>query len=132
MDFLRVLVATLAAYAAGAAYYMTLSKPWLAATGLPLGPDGRPVGGDNGVKPFVIGFICTLLVAGMMRHVFAMSGLDTPVEGIMGGFGAGAFLITPWLVLCYGYSMRSTMLKVIDGGYAIIGCTIIGLVLTLF
>ena len=68
----------------------------------------------------------------MMRHVFAMSGLDTPVEGIMGGFGAGAFLITPWLVLCYGYSMRSTMLKVIDGGYAIIGCTIIGLVLTLF
>ena len=132
MDFLRVLVATLAAYAAGAAYYMTLSKPWLAATGLSLGPDGRPVGGDNGVKPFVIGFICTLLVAGMLRHVFAMSGLDTPVEGIMGGFGAGAFLITPWLVLCYGYAMRSTLLKVIDGGYAIIGCTIIGLVLTLF
>lgn len=131
MGFLDVIVATVVAYVLGAAYYMALSKPWLAATGLPLGPNGRPVGGNNGAKPFVVGFICTLLVAGMMRHMLAMSGLDTPLEGIMGGFGVGAFFITPWLVLCYGYSMRKTALAVIDGGYAIIGCTAIGLVLTL-
>ena len=86
-----MLAATVGGYALGAVYYMTLSKPWLAATGLPLGPDGRPVGGDNGVRPFIIGFICTLLVAGMMRHIFTMSALDTPIEGIMGGFGIGAF-----------------------------------------
>lgn len=132
MGFLQVLAATVGGYALGAAYYMTLSRPWLAATGLPLGPNGRPVGGDNGVRPFIIGFICTLLVAGMMRHIFAMSALDTPIEGIMGGFGIGAFLITPWLVLCYGYSMRKTALMVIDGGYAILGCTVMGLILTLF
>ena len=131
MGFLDVIVATVVAYVLGAGYYMGLSKRWLTATGLPLGPNGRPVGGNNGVKPFVIGFICTLLVAGMMRYMFAMSGLDTPLEGLMGGFGVGAFFITPWLVLCYGYSMRKTALAVIDGGYAIIGCTAIGLVLTL-
>ena len=132
MDFLQVLAATVGGYAIGAVYYMTLSKPWLAATGLPLGPNGRPVGGDNGARPFVIGFLCTLLVAGMMRHMFAMSALDTAIEGVMGGFGIGAFLISPWLVLCYGYSMRKTALMVIDAGYAIIGCTVMGLILTLF
>ena len=132
MDFLQGLAATVGGSAIGAGYYMTLSKPWLAATGLPLGPNGRPVGGDNGARPFVIGFLCTLLVAGMMRHMFAMSALDTAIEGVMGGFGIGAFLISPWLVLCYGYSMRKTALMVIDAGYAIIGCTVMGLILTLF
>lgn len=132
MGFLQVLAAAVGGYALGAVYYMALSKPWLAATGLTLGPDGRPVGGNNGARPFIIGFICTLLVAGMMRHVFVMSQLDTPIEGIMGGLGIGAFLITPWLAMCYGYSMRKTALMVIDGGYAILGCTVIGLILTLF
>lgn len=132
MGFLQVLAATVGGYALGAVYYIALSKPWLAATGLPLGADGRPVGGDNGVRPFIIGFICTLLVAGMMRHIFTMSALDTPIEGIMGGFGIGAFLISPWLVLCYGYSMRKTALMVIDAGYAILGSTVMGLILTLF
>lgn len=132
MEFLHVLAATVGGYALGAVYYMTLSKPWLTATGLPLGPDGRPVGGDNGARPFVVGFLCTLLVAGMMRHIFTMSALDTPIEGVMGGFGIGAFLISPWLVLCYGYSMRKTALMVIDAGYAILGCTVMGLILTLF
>jgi hypothetical protein len=41
-------------------------------------------------------------------------------------------LISPWLVLCYGYSMRKTALMIIDAGYAIIGCTVMGLILTLF
>lgn len=131
MGFLDVIVATAVAYVLGAIYYMTLAKRWLAATGLPLGPDGRPIGGDNGAKPFIIGLVCTLVVAGMMRHVFAMSALDTPMEGIMGGFGIGAFLISPWLVLCYTYAMRSNALKIIDAGYAILGCTVMGLMLTL-
>ena len=79
-----------------------------------------------------IGFVCTLLVVGMMRHVFAMAGLDTPLEGLMAGVGFGAFLITPWLVMCYAYSMRSRALMVIDSGYAIIGPTLAGIILTLF
>ena len=67
--------------------------------------------------PMAIGFVCTLVVVGMMRHVFVMSALDTPAEGLMGGFGIGAFLVTPWLVMCYAYSMRSRALMIIDGAY---------------
>jgi hypothetical protein len=32
----------------------------------------------------------------------------------------------------YAYAMRPRALTLIDGGYAVIGCTIIGIVLTLF
>lgn len=131
MEYLAVIAATVAAYAFGAVWYMTLSKPWMAAAGIAMDDKGRPQGGGSPL-PMVIGFFCILLVAGMMRHVFQMAQMDTLSEGLMGGFGLGAFIITPWLAMCYNYGMRSFRLTLIDGAYAIVGCTIIGVVLTLF
>lgn len=130
MGFVSVLVAAAAAYAFGAAWYTALGRVWIDAAGLRRGPDGRPEG--NGPMPFVISALMVIVVAGMMRHVFVMSQLDTPGDGLMGGFGIGAFLVLPWIVTNYAYAMRPRALSLIDGGYAVIGCTIIGLVLTLF
>lgn len=131
MEYLQVLVAAVAAFAFGAVWYITLSKPWIAAAGIPVDASGKPLG-NGSPMPMVIGFVCVLLVAGMMRHIFGMAQMDTVGEGIMGGFGLGAFIITPWLGMCYNYAMRPFRLILIDGAYAIIGCTIIGVVLTLF
>jgi hypothetical protein len=131
MQYLAVLAATIAAYAFGAFWYITLSKPWIADSGIPVDANGKPLG-NGSPMPMVIGFICILLVAGMTRHIFQMAGMDTISEGLMGGFGLGAFIITPWLGMCYNYGMRPFRLILIDGAYAIVGCTIIGVVLTLF
>lgn len=131
MEYLQVLLAAVAAYAFGAVWYITLSKPWIAASGIAVDASGKPQGGGS-VMPMVIGFVCILLVAGMTRHIFGMAQMDTLSEGLMGGFGLGAFIITPWLAMCYNYAMRPVMLIVIDAAYAIAGCTIIGVVLTLF
>jgi hypothetical protein len=130
MGFLSVLVAAAAAYAFGAAWYMALGNAWMDAAGLRKGADGRPEGSSP--MPFVISAVAVVVVAGMMRHVFAMSSLDTLGDGLMGGFGIGAFLVAPWIVTNYAYAMRPRTLTLIDCGYAVIGCTIIGIVLTLF
>jgi Protein of unknown function (DUF1761) len=131
MQYLAVLAATIAAYAFGAVWYIALSKRWVAAAGIPVDANGKPQG-DGNPMPFVIGFVCVLLVAGMTRHIFNMAQMDTVSEGFMGGIGLGAFIITPWLLMCYTYAARPLMLTLIDGAYAIVGCTIIGVVLTLF
>lgn len=131
MQFVSVIAAALASFAFGAVWYGMLSGPWMAASGVKLGPDGRPGNGSSPV-PYVISALAMLLVAGMMRHVFAMAGIDTLVEGIMGGLGIGLFFITPWIALNNGYTMRPFTLTAIDGGYATIGCTIMGIILTLF
>ncbi len=131
MDYLRVIIATIAAYGFGAGWYIWLSKPWMAAAGVPMDSNGRPQGSGSPM-PFVVGFVCVLLVAGMMRHIFNMAQMDTLGEGVMGGFGLGAFIITPWLAMSYNYAMRPFRLSLIDGTYAIVGCTIIGVLLTLF
>lgn len=131
MEVLNVIVAALAAFAFGAVWYMSMSKAWIAAAELPVDASGKPQG-SGGAMPFVVGLVAMLVVAGMMRHILAMSGLTTIGGGIMGGAGIGAFLITPWVAMNYAFGMRKPMLTVIDGVNSIVGCTVMGAVLNAF
>jgi len=81
---------------------------------------------------YIISFIILLVVAGMMRHGLAMSGIEGAGKSALAGFGIGAFMATPWIITNHAYGMKPRMLTLIDGGYATIGCTVIGLVLGLF
>jgi hypothetical protein len=106
---------------------MILSKQWMEAAGVSEGEIDR----KNPV-PFIISFVAAILVAGMMRHAFNQAGIDTPNKGLWAGFGLGAFIATPWIATNYGFAGRPMRLTFIDGTYAIVGCTIMGRVLTLF
>ena len=131
MEILNVIVAALAAFAFGAVWYMSMSKPWIRAAEIPVDASGKPQG-NGSAMPFVVGLVAMLVVAGMMRHVFAMSGLTTVGQGVMGGFGIGAFLITPWVAMNYAFGMRKPALTLIDGVNSVVGCTIMGVVLNAF
>jgi hypothetical protein len=131
MGFIAVIVAALAGFAVGAVWYIALSKHWIAASGIRLGPDGKPDGGGSAM-PFLVSGLAMLVVAGFMRHVFAMSGIDTLGAGLVAGLGVGLFFITPWLAMDYAYAARPAKLTVIDGGYAVIGCAVMGAILGLF
>lgn len=130
MQFVVVIIAAAVAYGFGAFWYIRMSKPWIAAAGIPVDAAGKPQGSGSPM-PFVIGFVAELLVAGMMRHIFAMAQLDSLVEGIMGGFGIGAFLITPWVAMNYAFAARPFRLTMIDGVNSIVGCTLMGIVLAI-
>ncbi|MCE8005547.1 DUF1761 domain-containing protein [Aestuariivita sp.] len=132
MEILNVFVAGVASFMFGAIWYSVLAKPWVAVSGVAVDPDtGKPANASN-PKPYVIGVIAAILVAGMMRHIFSGSGVDTVWEGAVSGLGIGAFLASPWLATNYGFAGRPMRLILIDGGYATFGCAIIGIVLTLF
>lgn len=130
MEFINVIVAAAGSFAFGAVWYMTLAKPWMAASGVEVGPDGKPA--DDSPLPYIMSAVTALLVAGMMRHMFATSAVDTIWEGIISGFGIGAFFITPWLMMTNFFVGRPFKLTMVDGGYAIIGCSIIGAILMAF
>lgn len=131
MTWIGVVLATVAAFGAGAVWYNVFSKAWIADSGVPVDSDGKPVGGRSIALVFAGGFVCTLIVAGMMRHMLAASGITAPVAGLVAGAGVGLFFITPWLTLNVLYAMRPLRLAAIDGGYATLACAIMGLVLTL-
>jgi Protein of unknown function (DUF1761) len=131
MEYLNVLAAAVAAFAFGAVWYTAMSRPWMAAAGIAVDENGKPQG-NGSPMPFVIGLVAMILVAGMMRHMFATSGVVTVGGGAVAGLGVGAFFITPWVAMNYGFSMRKPALTVLDGVNSVVGCTIMGAVLNLF
>jgi hypothetical protein len=131
MEILNVIAAAVAAFAFGAVWYITMGAAWARAAGVPVDAAGKPVS-DGGAMPFVIGLVAMVIVAGMMRHIFATTGVATLGAGIIGGFGIGAFLITPWVAMNYAFAGRPASLTLIDSVNAVVGCAIMGAVLTLF
>ena len=131
MEYLNVLAAAVASYVLGAIWYMVLSKPWMAAAGIKADAQGRP---ESGMGPitYLLAFLAALMVAGMMRHMFAMAGITGLYKGLISGLGIGFFIASPWIMINNAFGGRGFKLTLIDGGYATFGCGLIGLVLTLF
>lgn len=129
MGFLSVLAAAAASWVFGAVWYMALAKPWVAAAGIKVDENGRPVG--SSAAPYIMSAVAMVLVAGMMRHTFGMAGIDVVHKGFVSGLGIGLFFISPWIMINNAYGMRPFKLTLIDAGYATFGCAIIGAVLTL-
>ena len=132
MGFLAVLVAGVAGFMFGAVWYTLLAKPWMAASGVALDASGEAPANRADPIPYITSIVGAVLVAGMMRHVFVLSGIDTLGEGIVSGFGVGLFLVTPWIATFYAFGARPFRLTLIDGGYATFGCTVIATGLMLF
>ena len=130
MELVAVIVAAAAGFGFGAIWYMMLAKPWVAATGIQVDADGKPV--DKSPLHFIMAAVAMVLVAGMMRHTFALSQIDTAGKGLISGLGIGLFFISPWIMINNGYGGRPFRLTLIDGGYATFGCALMGLVLTPF
>lgn len=127
MEFINVLAAALAAFAFGAVWYIALSKPWMAASGVTEEQQRAA-----GPMPFVVGVLAMVLVAGMMRHLLGTAGVTTMGGGAIAGLGIGAFLVTPWVTMNYAFALRKPALTLIDGVNGIVGCTIMGVVLNAF
>ncbi|MGL4235652.1 DUF1761 domain-containing protein [Tabrizicola sp.] len=135
MEIVNVLAAAVAAFAFGAVWYITMNKPWVAAAEVRLDDKGNPTRSDGssaGPLPYIVGLVAMVLVAGMMRHMLATSGVTTVGGGAVAGLGVGAFLITPWVAMNYGFAMRKPALTLIDGVNSVVGCTIMGAVLNAF
>lgn len=127
MDVLNVIVAGLGAFAVGAIWYMLMGKPWMAASGVT-----EEQQRSGGPMPFVVGLVAMVVVAGMMRHIFAGSGISTWGAGLLAGAGIGAFFITPWMAMNYAFAQRKAALTVIDSVNAVAACAVMGVILTLF
>ena len=127
MGALSVILAAAGAWIFGSVWYGVMGKRWMAAAGL----TEETINRKNYVA-FVGSFICAVLVAGMIRHVLVMSGIDGVGKSALTGLGMGLFVAVPWLTTNYLFAQRPRDLIWIDGVYATAGCTVIGIVLGFF
>ena len=64
-----------------------------------------------------------------LRRYLICGAFQTIGGGIIGGFGIGGFFIELCIMTNNGFGGKPFRLTIIDGGYAIIGCAIIGAIL---
>lgn len=107
MNYLAILIAAVAAFAWGAAYYMTLSKQWLAAVGR-TEPNKSPT-------PFIISFIALLIMAAVLKDVLGHFGPPSVKGGMIVGATLWLGFVATTVVVNNAYPGRKLSLSAIDG-----------------
>jgi hypothetical protein len=129
MNYLAIVIAAVAAWLAGAGWYMALGKPWTAALGTT--PEKMtPAGHRPGAfLPYVYAFIAELLMAwilaGLLGHIGALT--------VRGGIISAAFcwlgFVMPTMAVNNIFAGRDARLLLIDGGHWLLVLVLMGAII---
>ena len=127
MNWLAIVVATLAFFVIGALWYgLLFGKAWQAETGVTEAPQGAGIAKVMG-GTLLAEFVVVLLVAHMFDH------LDPDPHGkMMLATGLGLAVMTPAIGINYLHQRKSLKLFLIDAGHFIVGMAAVGGVFVLF
>jgi len=127
VNWLAVIVATIAGFAVGAVWYTSLGKQWMAA----IGKTREQL--DAGPVPYVIGiavelvmaFVLAVVIRSLFGEVNVTNGLTTAALMWVG------FVLTT-MILNHRYQNMPWQLTLIDGGHMLAVLLVQGLVIGLF
>ena len=132
LNYWAVLVAAVAAWVLGMAWYMALSKQWLAALGKTeadmKGPDGKP----KSYVPLVLVFVAELIMAWMLAGLLGHLGAVTVKNGVISGAFLWFGFVLTTLATNNAFGQRKVMLTVIDAGYWLAVLVVMGAIIGAF
>ncbi|MBT9385750.1 DUF1761 domain-containing protein [Pseudooceanicola sp. CBS1P-1] len=131
MDVVAIILSALVGSAVGTVWYRSFRQQWRLASGVPCDRRGAPRNARD-TLPYFLAFLTMLLTAIVLHELVALTPIHGPWQGALTGALLGLFLVTPWMAMSYTHAMRAWRLILIDGGYAVLGPTVIGFVLGLF
>ena len=131
INYLAVVIATLAGFGLGAVWYMVLGPMWLNA----IGKTKEELAKDEGAAralPFVIAlvalFVMALMLAGLMGHLGDVSVRGGAISGLFVWVG---FVITT-MGVNHAFGGAKPMLTLIDGGHWLAVLLVMGAVIGAF
>jgi hypothetical protein len=129
MNYLAIVIAAVAAWLAGAGWYMALGKIWTAALGTT--PEKMTQAGQRPAAflPYVYAFIAELLMAwilaGLLGHIGALT--------VRGGIISAAFcwlgFVMTTMVVNNIFAGRDARLLLIDGGHWLLVLVLMGAII---
>ena len=133
INTLAVLIAAVAGWLAGAAYYMALGKQWIAAQGSTLeafkARQAALKGSSAAWLPFALAFLANLVMAWVLAGMVGHLGVVTIRSAVISAlFAWGGFVVTTILVN-NAFSGRSYALTAIDAGHWLFVLTVMGVVI---
>src|SRR5262245_59759703 len=120
LNYLAVLLAAIASFAFGGAWYGALAKPWLAARGLGSEQERATAAVRPGPVPYLIALAAELLMAWMLAGILLHLARGGLAPSLRNGLISAAFLwlgfVATTLVVNHSFQGARTALTLIDGG----------------
>jgi hypothetical protein len=131
INYIAVIIATLAGFGLGAVWYMVLGGAWMRALGKTKDQFDRGEGAAKAL-PFVVSLVALFLMAWMLAGLMGHLG-DVTVRGgaISGLFVWVGFVITT-MGVNHAFSGAKPMLTLIDGGHWLAVLLVMGAVIGAF
>jgi hypothetical protein len=129
INYLAVLIAAVAGWLAGAAWYMLLARPWMAATGMTKDQMEECRKGPGAFLPFVYAFLANVVIAWVLAGLVAHLGPVTLRSGVISGLFCWAGFVFTTMLVNNRFAMRSPKLLVIDGGYWLVVLALSGAII---
>src|SRR3954464_12720567 len=121
MNYLAVVLAVIAAWLAGAAWYGALAKPWVAAQGYTMeefkARQEARRGSPAGYAPFIIAFVAELIMAWMLAGIVGHLGQVTLRNGLISAAFVWFGFVLTTLAVNYAFGARGVKLAAIDAGH---------------
>jgi hypothetical protein len=123
MNYLAVVVAAVAAWLVGAAWYGVLAKPWVAAQGKTMeefkAQQDTLRASPVAYAPFIIAFLAELVMAWMLAGVLGHLGPGqvTLRNGVITAFFLWLGFVVTTMAVNYAFGARKPMLFCIDAGH---------------
>jgi hypothetical protein len=133
VKIVAVIVAAIAAWLFGAAYYTPLGKFWVAAQGKTM--EEIKCGGKTGFAkffPFILSFIAEILMAAMLAGLIIRTGPVTVSHGLKLAFAIWLGFLLTTIAVNYAFADRKPMLTLIDAGHWLGVMLIMGAVIGFF
>jgi len=134
INYLAVVVAAVAAWLAGAVWYMVLARPWMKALGKTEEEMEAFRRRPKSILPFILAFVGALAMAWVLAGLLGHLGpaFMTVRNGALSGLFCWLGFVFPTMLVNNSFAMRRPMLLVIDSGHwalvlALIGAIIGGL-----
>jgi hypothetical protein len=131
INYVAVIIATLAGFGLGAVWYMILGRAWMRALGKTEDEISRDQGAAKAL-PFIIAlvalFVMSLMLAGLMGHLG-----DVSVRGgVISGFFVWIGFVITTMGVNHAFSGASPKLTLIDGGHWLAVLIVMGAVIGAF
>jgi ABC-type sulfate transport system permease subunit len=128
MNWLAILIATVAGFVFGAAYYMSLSKPWLAAIGKT--KEQIAAEGKGSPLPFIISIVALAVMAVVLAGTVGHLGQVNLKGGVITALFMWLGFVITTMAVNNAFGQRKASLTIIDGihwlGVLVIQGAIIG------
>ena len=129
VNYLAVLIAAVAAWIAGAAWYMSLGKHWQAAVGMTAEKMQQNKANPFAWVPFVLVFVTDLVMAWTLAGILGHFGTVTIKDGVITGALCWFGFVLAAMLANNAFAMRPYRLTAIDGGHYLLVLVVMGAII---